>query len=206
MTFNRGQEKKLLFALGAVLVLLIAYRIFNASPPKTAPLTYARGAVAGSLVRKGLSSRADGSDPLNIFFARRQEKYPGVTRDIFRMENPATKVKPKAASLPVTTSPTVTVPEKTPEEKAADISRADLSQFRFLGYLTEKDNTLFLSKDGELFMVKTGDALLKSYTIKEASKDYVVLLDTSTRVEVRIELSGGESTPLTPMPQPKGRK
>lgn len=210
MRFSREQEKKLLIALCAVLVLLIVYRVFNVEPPKTAPLTYTRGAVAGSPVRQGLSYRSAGTDPLNIFLARRDEKYPGVTRDIFRMENPA--LKPKPAPQPVVTTLTPTAPEqtheKTPERIAEDLSRADLSKFRFLGYLTEKDNTLFLSKDGELFMVKSGDTILKNYKIKEAGKDSVILLDTITRVEVRVELSGSEpsmSPPPSPIPQPRFR-
>lgn len=206
MTFSRGQEKIVLFALGAVLALLVAYRVFNASPPKTAPLIYSRGAVAGSAVRQGLSSRSAGPDPLNVFLARRQEKYPGVTRDIFRMESPAPKAKAIVAPIPVVTAPTLTAPEKTPEERAADASRADLSKFRFLGYLTEKDNTLFLSKDGELFMAKNGDTILKSYKIKETGKDYAILIDTITRVEVRVELSGSDpASPAPTAPQPRFR-
>ena len=93
----------------------------------------------------------------------------------------------------------VTVPVKTPEQIAEEMARADLVRFRFLGYLTDKDNTLFLSKDGELFIVKSGEKVSKSYKIKEATKDYVILYDTITRVEVRVELSGGEQ-PSPPQP------
>jgi transcription termination factor Rho len=39
--------------------------------------------------------------------------------------------------------------------------------------------------------VRSGDTVLKNYRVKEAGKDHVVLLDSMTRVEVRIELSGG---------------
>jgi hypothetical protein len=49
--------------------------------------------------------------------------------------------------------------------------------------------------------VKSGDKLLSSYKVKEASKDYVVLLDTVTHVEVRIEMSGGEAQPTQPQPR-----
>ncbi|HET7318676.1 MAG TPA: hypothetical protein VFK23_06025, partial [Nitrospirota bacterium] len=69
------------------------------------------------------------------------------------------------------------------------------------GYLTSKDNMLFLSKDGETFIVRSGDKLLASYQVKEAGKDYVILLDTATRVEVRVELSGSEGA-QPPQPQP----
>ena len=202
MAFTREQQKITLGALISVLVLLNIYYAFNQEKPKIAPLTYAPGAVATSPVR--VSSRAGGADPLNVFLERREEKFPGVLRDIFRMENPAPKVKPvpKPAFVTAPTPTIPPVPVKTPEQIAEEAARADLFRFRFLGYLTDKDNTLFLSKDGELFMVKSGDTLLKSYKVKESTKDYVILYDTITGVQVRVELSGGEQTPQQPvMPQ-----
>ncbi|MGE5172627.1 MAG: hypothetical protein ACM3MD_02240 [Betaproteobacteria bacterium] len=201
MNLSRGQEKKVLVAVLAILALLLVYRIVTAEKPRTAPLAFPRGTVARSAVRQGLASTASGADPLNIFLAKREEKFPGVSRDIFRMENPAPKpILKKAPPVVVAPSPPP-VPQKTPEEIAADLSRADLSRFRFLGYLTEKENTLFLSKDGELFIVKIGGRLLKNYQVKEASKDYVVLVDTVTHVEARVELSGSESQQQQPPQQ-----
>ncbi len=204
MTFTKEQQKKALIVLVALVVLLNGYRYFTAEPPKTAPLTYARGAVASSPVRQGLLSRTAGADTLSVLLERREEKYPGVSRDIFRMDLPAPRSKPvvTAPVIPVISTPVSTpvatvqaIPEKTPEEIAAELAKVDLSKFRFLGYLTDKDNTLFLSKEGELFMVKSGERILGNYRIKEATKDHVVLLDTVTRVEVRVELSGSEQTP-----------
>jgi hypothetical protein len=210
MTFTQERQKKILAALTAVFALLLVYRILTAEKPKTSPLTYQRGAVASSPVRQGVSSRAGGADPLNMFLERRGGKFPGVTRDIFRMENPP---KPKTVTPP----PPVHV--KTPEElaaeaaqaaanaahaaaqAAADSARIDLSKFSFLGYLTDKDDTLFLSKDGELFIVKSGGLVLRNYKVKEAGKDSVVLLDTVTRVEVRIYLSGGGPPAQLPQSQ-----
>jgi hypothetical protein len=191
------QEKKALAVLSAVLALLIVYRVATSEKPKTAPLVYTRGSVARSPVREGLASASPGADPLNVILARRQEKFPGVSRDIFRMENPAPKPKPQPEPV-IAPPPPPEVPVKTPEQIAAENARADLSRFRFLGYLTSKDNTFFLSKDGETFIVKTGDKLLASYQVKEAGKDYVILLDTATRVEVRVELSGSEPQPPQP--------
>ncbi len=190
MTFTKERQKLTLGALVALLLLLNGYRFLTSDQPRTAPLLYPRGAVASSPVRQGLLSRGNGADPVNVFLERREQRFPGVSRDIFRMENPAAP-KPKTAVTPTVALPPP-APVKTPEEIAAETSRADLSRFRFLGYLTDKDSTLFLSRDGELFMVKSGEQLLKSYKVKEATKDYVVLLDTVTRVEVRVDLSGGE--------------
>jgi hypothetical protein len=200
MNLSQEQEKKLLVAALVVLVLLIFYRVVTAEKPKTAPLVYTRGAVARSAVRQNLADTEGGIDPLNVIIAKREEKFPGVSRDIFRMELPVPK-PPKPAPVPVVPPPPV-VPERTPEEIAADQARADLAKFRFLGYLTDRDNTLFLSKEGELFMVKVGERLLRNYQVKEATKDAVVIVDTVTHVEVRVELSGGEAAPPQ-QPQPR---
>ncbi len=201
MKVSQDQQKKVLGALVALIVLLNGYYYLNSEKPKTAPLTYPRGAVAGSPMRQGALSAAGGADPLNIFLAQKEEKYPGASRDIFRMELPAPKRKLPPPS-PVVTAPTPSIPEKTPEQIAEDQARADLSKFKFLGYLTEKDNTLFLSRDGELFMAKNGERVLNTYMIKEAGRDYVVLMDTVTHVNVRVELSGGEQPSQTGQPPP----
>jgi hypothetical protein len=212
MTFTRKQQNMTLIALLAALALLNGYSFMTREKPKTAPLTFKPGAVADSPVRRGIAARAGGADPLNVFLEQRAERYPGLVRDLFRMENPA---QPKSKSaLKTASTPTLPpVPVKTPEElaaeaaaaavrAAADAARTDLSRFRFLGYLTERESKLFLSKDGELFIVKSGDAVLKTYRVKEASKDHVVLRDTVTGVEVRLELSGSEPAAAQPMPIP----
>jgi hypothetical protein len=190
MVFDTKQEKQILAALLVVFVVLAAYRMLTGEEPKTAPLTYARGSVALSTVRPGAEARAAGGDLLGVFSDRRRGALPAVSRDIFRMENPAPRAKPKPAPVTIVTPTAPPVPVKTPEETAKDLARADLSKFRFLGYLTDGDNTLFLSKDGENFIVKNGDTVLKTYRIKDAGKDYVILLDAATGVDMRIELSG----------------
>ncbi len=208
MNLNQTQEKKVLVATLVVLALLITYRVVTAEKPKTAPLAFPRGSVARSAVRQGLATTPSGVDPLNIFLAKREEKFPGVARDIFRMENPLPAAKPKPKPVPVVATQLSTTVQKTPEEIAADLSRADLARFRYLGYLTEQDNTLFLSKDGELFVVKIGSKLLKNYQVKDAGKDSVIIVDTVTHVETRVDLSGGEPQQTQPgqrMPQPVPR-
>jgi hypothetical protein len=191
MTFTKEHQKTALAAMIAILVLLNGYRYFAGEQPKTAPLAFPRGTVSSSPVRQGLQSHAGGADPLSIVFARSQERYPGVIRNIFRMERPVARPASKPIPAVVVTAPSPSAPERTAQEIAADLSRADLLKFRYLGYLVEKDMTLFLSKDGELFIVKSGDKLLSNYRIKEVNKDYVVILDTETRIEGRVSLSGG---------------
>ncbi len=206
MALTKQQQKIVLGVSVALLAVALTYRFVTYEKPKTAPLIYARGAVAVAPIRPGLSSPASSSDPLTIFFVRRHEPFPGVGRDLFRMENPAPKPKPALVGPVVPATPSA--PEKTPEELAAELaveaSRADLSKFRFLGYLTDRDRSLFLSKDGETFIAKSGDRVLKNYIIKDAGKDYVVLQDTVTGVEVRVELSGSGPEPAAqPRPQPQ---
>jgi hypothetical protein len=218
MKLTKARQQIVLIVLVALLVLINGYYYLNGEKPKTTPLTYARGAIAASPVRQGPSSRSAGADPLNVFLERRREKFPDVVREIFLMENPAPP-KPKVILKPVVPPP---VHVKTPEEivaeaaqaaldaakaateAAAQAARTDLMKFKLLGYLTDKESTLFLSKEGELFTVKKGSKLLKSYKVKDASKNYVILLDTITGVEVKLELQGGEmsSQPGPPQQQP----
>jgi len=204
MMLSKAQQQMVLIVLVALIVFINGYFYLTGEKPKTAPLTYVRGAVAVAPVRQGPSSRTAGADPLNIFLERRREKFPNVVRDIFRMENPVLKpkVSPKQAAPPVIV--------KTPEEIAAEAAqaaaaaakaaadaaaqaaRADLMKFQFVGYLTEKESTIFLSKEGELFIVKKGSKLIKGYKVKDTGKNYVTLLDTVTGVEVQLDLPGAE--------------
>jgi hypothetical protein len=194
MALTTQQEKKIAVALFAVLAALVLYRMVSVEEKKTAPLTFTSGMKVSSPVRRAMAAPGGAPDPLMVFLERRIEKYPGVARDLFRMNstNGQAKRRPTLITKPVATVtlPTSTIPVKTAEEIAADLARADLSKFRFLGYLTDKDSSLFLSKDGELFIVKSGDTMLKNYQVKAVGKDHVVLFDTITKVEVRVELTG----------------
>ena len=193
MALTTEQEKKIAVALFAVLAALIVYRLASVEETKTAPLAFTPGMKLSSPIRRGVAAPGGAPDPLLVFLERRVEKYPGVARDLFRMgSNGRAKQRPAIITKPIATItiPTSTIPVRTPEEIAADMARADLSRFRFLGYLTDKDSSLFLSKDGELFIVKSGDTILKNYQVKAVGKDQVVLFDTITKVEVRIELTG----------------
>jgi hypothetical protein len=190
MTLSRTQQIQLLAALVLLMIGIHLYQRYAAEPPKTMPLAFERGMKVATPVRKGIAAQGDQPNPFGLFLERRTDKYPGVVRDIFRMTAPAVKKAPVAMPVAVVTAPVITVPEKTPEEIAADAARADLSRFRFLGYLTDKDSSLFLSKDGELFIVKSGDKVLKNYHVKSVGKDHVILFDTITKVEARIELTG----------------
>lgn len=190
---TRKRQIQLLVLLVLAMAVIYVYHRVSEEAPRTRPLTYTRGMTVSSPVRRGLASPGGTKDPLTVFLERKVERYPGVKRDLFRMSGDGTVQRPKPVlvTTPVMTAPPAeTAPVRAPEEIAADQARADLSRFRFLGYLTDKDSSLFLSKDGELFIVKSGDAVLKNYQVKEAGKDHVILLDTITKVEVRIELRG----------------
>lgn len=191
ISLTTSQQKKVLAVLVAAICALLAYRQATQEHPLTRPLTFTPGMKADAPVRRGIAGPGAASDPLTLFLERRAEKYPGVGRDIFRMSDqaPAKPVVTKPA-VTIVTQPVSTVPVKSAEEIAADLARADLAKFRFLGYLTDKDSSLFLSKDGELFIKKKGDTVQKTYQIKSLGTDHVVLYDTATKVEARIELSG----------------
>ncbi len=203
MTFTKEQQKLLLGVSIAIIVLVNGYRLLTAEGPRSAPLAYPRGTVASTSVRPGAQGSGGAADPLRVFLERSAEPYPGVVRDIFRMQNPAARPKPKPAPpVVVTAPPPPEGPVKTAEEIAADLVRADLAKFRYLGYVIEKATTVFLSKESELFIVKSGDRIGSTYKVKEANKDFVVILDTATRVEGRVSLSG-EGAQQQPQPQPQ---
>lgn len=208
MKLTKAQQQIVLVVLVILIVLINGYLYLDGEQPKTAPLTYTRGAVAVSPVRQGSLSRIAGADPLNVFLERRREKFPAVVRDIFLMENPVprskvTTTKQVAPPVRVKTQEEIDAEAaqaaadavKAAAEAAAVAARADLMKFQLLGYLTDKESTLFLSKEGELFTAKKGSKLLKSYMVKETSKNYVILLDTVTGVEVRLDLPGGDMAP-----------
>lgn len=203
MKIGREQEKKFLLALLVILAGLVIYRISTHEEQRAVELVYKKGAVATSSIRGGVSSDKTGTEPLAVYMQRRNEKYPGVLRDVFKMSDRSHRpVSAPTPTQPIGPPAPPPPPEKTLEEVAAETARTDLSKFRFLGFLTDKDSSLFLSKDGENYIVKSGDTVLKDYMVKEAGKDYVILLDTVTKVEVRIELTGGAEQPPQSAPAP----
>ncbi|MHB8844292.1 MAG: hypothetical protein ACYC7L_06025 [Nitrospirota bacterium] len=193
MTLSKLQQIKLLAAMVAVIIALNVYQRYTEEQPQSRPLAYTRGMKAAAPVRKSASPSGAQQDPLAVMLEGQAEKYPGVARDLFRMTGSGGPAKPKPSvpkPVAVVSAPASTIPVRTPEELAADAARADLSRFRFLGYLTDRDSSLFLSKDGELFIVKSGDTVLKGYRVKAVGKDHVILQDTATKVEVKVELTG----------------
>jgi hypothetical protein len=196
MGLNKLQQKRLLAALVAIMAVIYVYQRYTEAPPATRPLVYTRGMTVSSPVRRSEAQPGNPADALTVFLERHVERYPGVKRDLFRMDGDGSvrRIPVVSRSVPTVSLPTPTARLRSPEEIAAERARLDLSSFRFLGYLTdtEKDSSLFLSKGGELFIVKSGDKVMNNYVVKEAGKEYVVLRDPATKVEVRIDLTGGD--------------
>jgi len=115
MTFTKEHQKMALFAMIAIIVLINSYYHVAGDQPKTAPLAFTRGMVASSPVRYGLQARGGKSDPLSVVTERSREPYPGVIRDIFRMERSAAHPRSKPTPTVVVIAPP-SVPVLTPEE------------------------------------------------------------------------------------------
>ena len=195
LKLTQQQEKKALMFVLAILVALIIYRMVTAEKPKTAPLAFPPGSVARSAVRQSSVDAPSGADPLNVIFRAPCGKISRCFPGPLQNGKPGAQTEAGPGNYRTATA-APPPPQQTPEEIAADLSRAELARFRFLGYLTAKDNTIFLSKDGELFIVKSGDKFYKNYQMKNANNDSVVLFDTITGVEMRISLAGGEPQQL----------
>jgi len=86
------------------------------------------------------------------------QDFPGASRDIFnfKVKRVQTKRPPVVSSPPVVT-PQEVVPIQRPVAPV-DVVNKSLSQFTFIGFLEkEGEKTVFLSSNGNLYLVKSGE-------------------------------------------------
>jgi len=94
-------------------------------------------------------------------------------------------------------------PPKPPEQIAAENAREDMGKFKPVGFLKRKGRTdVFLSYAGEQFIAGKGDTITKTYIMSDIGKDYIIISDSKTRVEVRLKMSSDEGESSKTMPSP----
>jgi len=173
--------KLLLVALLGIWVVIVVYQWGTPEKQKRVPLTYTKDSLAIETNQKEgevLTLRLD------LLEKSREVKWR-KPKNIFR---------PIKIYKPTTTTTLPPIPEvylPSPEEIAAEKARQDLSRFKVLGFLNKGEyQEVFLSKDGELFIVRQGDMIQNRYRLKalyqEANREGVILLDPNTNVEVTI--------------------
>ncbi len=195
----RLNPKLLLAVLVGIWVVLLAYRILSHEEPKRVPLTYRKGqAVAGAPTGDKRAPTGDikastkGEErrdlTLKLDLLNRKPPVPGAgLKNLFLPLH----YEPPKPLLPPLPPPPPPVHIPTPEEIAAEQARKELSEFRYLGYLNRGGKEqAFLSKGGNLFIVKRGEAITGTYILKEANNNFVVIQETQSKVEMTIALTG----------------
>ncbi len=132
---------------------------------------------------------------------REKEDFPGSKRDLFSLRKPAPPPPPMPPPMQMPVRP-VLPPAPPMNQEAGSVARA-LGQFTFLGFL-QKDGakTLFLSSQGEIFVVKKGNAFgkQKEFVITEVNPDTLTIRQANGPGSMTVSLV--EQRPLTPVPGP----
>jgi len=173
--------KLLLVALFGVWVVIAVYQWGTPEKQKRVPLTYTRD---GKAIRTSTKEGGAMTLHLDLLEKSREVKWD-KPKNIFR------PIKIYKTTTTTTLPPIPEVYLPTPEEIAAEKARQDLSRFKVLGFLDKGGHQeVFLSKDGELFIVRQGDMIQNRYRLKalynESNREGVILLDPNTNVEVTI--------------------
>ena len=174
--------KLLLVVLFGIWVVIVVYQWGTPEKQKRVPLTFTKDRTTIK------TSQKEGEAltlHLDLLDKSREVKWR-KPKNIFR---PIKIYKPTTTTTTLPRVPEVYVPS--PEEIAAEKARQDLSRFKVLGFLDKGGHQeVFLSKDGELFIVRQGDMIQNRYRLKalyqESNREGVILLDPNTNVEVTI--------------------
>lgn len=129
---------------------------------------------------------------------RKSQLYPGVRRDLFFAGFAPDQYEEEISPAPFEAPPEEIVPPvvvpvtpSLPPPSAEEVANQDLSPYKFVGFFKKGEKqTIFLSSDGEIFLVHKGDYLGRD-------RKYYVLNITDTTMELRKEGTGDFSIKLT---------
>ena len=203
-------------ALGALLlvwiVLVISYVVMEPEPQRV-PLTYKTGtapkqARQGSALKRSLLVKTRQPPPhdiKNIFAPLDRVGAGGQERETAeaaaaaaaaaearRAKRLAKKPPPPPvvqATAPAPPPPPPVAPPP-PGQTAAQKAGLELGEYRFLGYLVKRGESMaFLEKGHEIYIVKTGDVVNRAVQVKTIDPGFVKLVDARTAVEATIPLT-----------------
>ena len=183
----RDRKTTVLVVLAAAWLGLIAYRIATHEPPRTVPLTYAKGATASPTTARmadaRLRVRVDLLNPPRASVEAPRNLFAPITVYL-----PPPPPPPPAPPPPVPPPPP---PPPTPEELAAQRARAELAQYRYLVYLRRGGRDVaFIARGTDLFQIGRGEALVGGIVLKDVTPSYVILIEPQTQIELTVALSG----------------
>ena len=91
--------------------------------------------------------------------------------------------------------PPVKLPPPEPPVEVETVMEKAMATFTFLGFMeSEKVKTTFLSREGEIFIVKKGDSILQEYVVKEIT-DRNMIISSSDGSEA-LDINLVENQPL----------
>lgn len=141
---------------------------------------------------------------------------------LVKQPKPAPGAKPGET---VTVTPLPPLPPPPPPKPQSEIdaenAREEMQKIRVLGFLKRKGRTdVFVSLGNDNFVVPRGGKIIKGYYVADIGKDFVLLSDKNTGVEVRVNteqpkggsktvpspgVQGGGAVPPGRMPLPGGQ-
>jgi hypothetical protein len=107
-----------------------------------------------------------------------------------RAKRLAKKPPPVVQAAVPTPPPPPPIAPPPPGQTAAQKAGLELGEYRFLGYLVKRGESMaFLEKGHEIYIVKTGDVVNRAVQVKTIDPAFVKLVDARTAVEATIPLT-----------------
>jgi hypothetical protein len=189
-----NRQKTLLFILVLIFAAAVIYAYLHLPDQRTVKLgtnptgTSAAGVRPGSATAKPASTRVDLTLLDTVL-----PKFSGFKRNIFTLAPPVTRRKLPLPPPPPPPSPPP--PPPSPSQTAQNEMVNEMAKFTFLGFLLKDDRkTVFLQKNNEIFVVKTGDRIDNKYVVANIGNDALTIDSTSGGGQIVIPLI--ENQPL----------
>lgn len=202
-------QRYVLFALGGLLLCVLAFRLTGDEPPREVPLkftsklnvTKAQSAFGLDVKSLETPARTGAAKPArNIFVAGAQalSVESPAPRLVARKKTPVVAPVVEAAIAPPPPAPDP--PGPTPEELATQAAaqerelklkqlKEQMSQYRYLGYVShDGDSKAFLGKGHEIYIIRQGDKLDGKFVVAVVEPASVKIRETESSLETTIQL------------------
>lgn len=203
-----NRQKLLLFLLLIILSVSIVYSYLRSPKQQEAALP-AQPGTRSAAAKKGSGAPPDVSGDTSMLhlelLEQEQPRSRGYRRNIFspifrdELKQPPFKPlppPPRPMPLPMPPPPAPAPapvqpppPAPTAEELARQAADAELAKFVFLGFLQKNgQKTVFLSKNGEIFLAKKGTVLANVFRVTDLTDDAITIRSDAGSREIVIPL------------------
>ncbi len=199
-----NRQKLALFLLLIALVGAVAYAFLRSPRQQEAPVLKNRAGAKATVIRKGPGAQKTAAAPAggvrldllqgnnagsggyrrNIFAPLfKEEEKPGT------LKLPPPPPPPKKLPPPPPPVAAPAPPPPPPPPTPAQLDEADLAKIVFLGYLKKGgERTVFLSKGGEIFVVKKGGAVGPKFRVANITDDAITIKSVDSDRQMVIPL------------------